>query len=239
MTRGPRSRNGYAAQSVLQVLADLGTDGDGRNVSIRTEDLCTRAGVTANNLARIVGPLVEAGQVLACKITRPEGRGGPMKEYRLASMVVPPFVPLNARRAGIAHGAPTKPLPVTTSAPHLSTPARGVNEIEPPRFGHQPRPAVGKNTGSVRSVSPSPDSTEARAVAPGEVTPKPESERRGIGPARVKASAGDARRLRLSMDHYGGLQIGDEDDPAEMVFTPDETLAIGDFMHATEGLWRP
>ena len=56
-------------------------------------------------------------------------------------------------------------------------------------------------------------------------------------PATRKASAGSA--LRLSIDQDGALQMGDEDDPARWVFTPEQVLAMGDFLHATEQVWRP
>jgi hypothetical protein len=53
----------------------------------------------------------------------------------------------------------------------------------------------------------------------------------------VKDSAGGA--MRLSIDQDGTLQMGDADDPARWVFTPAQVLALGDFLHATQGVWRP
>lgn len=45
--------------------------------------------------------------------------------------------------------------------------------------------------------------------------------------------------LRLAISDQGELQMGDADDPARWVFTPEQTLALGDFLALTEGLWRP
>lgn len=58
-----------------------------------------------------------------------------------------------------------------------------------------------------------------------------------MGPAPARAPAGDV--LRMSIDQDGALQMGDEDDPARWVFTPAQVLALGDFLHGTQGVWRP
>lgn len=142
MSRGRKPGSGESASRVLEVLRALGTDGGGRSFSIRTAELCQRAKIEAGNLARIVQPLIDTGEVLVCKVTVPGMRGGPKNEYRLASMAAPPFRPLDTRRAGVALGKPGKPLPVTTPAPAVSTPRAPANEIEPRRLARTPAPAA-------------------------------------------------------------------------------------------------
>lgn len=224
-------RGTAAEPRILKALAGLGTEDGVRPKSIRTPELCRLTGITANNLGRAIQPLIDQGKVIMCKITRP-GPGGSVKEFRLgAGMVQAGQVPLNPRRAGIAHGAPTKPLPVTTPAPKVSTPAPDVCEIPVPVF-KRAHPAVASNSGSSATGSPTTTPSPGVPAVAAKATPKPTRH------SPAAASEGDVR-LRLSIDQDGALQIGDDDDPARYIFNPEHTLAIGDFLHLTQGVWRP
>lgn len=44
-------------------------------------------------------------------------------------------------------------------------------------------------------------------------------------------------KLGLSIDHDASLCISTDEDVVEL--SPSQVLALGDFLHATEGLWRP
>jgi len=60
-----------------------------------------------------------------------------------------------------------------------------------------------------------------------------------MGPASATAPAGDVKKLRLAIDQDGSLQLGDDTDPAQFVFPPEQVLQLGDFLHGTQGIWRP
>jgi hypothetical protein len=60
-----------------------------------------------------------------------------------------------------------------------------------------------------------------------------------MGPASAKAPAGGVKKLRLAIDQDGSLQLGDDTDPAQFVFPPEQVLQLGDFLHGTQGIWRP
>lgn len=71
------------------------------------------------------------------------------------------------------------------------------------------------------------------------INPEPPPAAKPAAPPKVtttkKATAPD--RLKLSIDQDGRLRIGEAAN--EIVFDPDAVLAIGDFLHATTGIWRP
>ncbi len=68
------------------------------------------------------------------------------------------------------------------------------------------------------------------------VTPEPSQRvRLKTEPAARKASAGDV--LRISLDDDGSLLLSNEDGVLELGI--DQVLRLGDFLHATEGVWRP
>ena len=234
MTRGPKKGSGESAARVLKVLQSLGTEDGVRPRSILTPELCARAKIDAGNLSRIMAPLVEAGQVLVCKVTVPGARGGPKNEYRLATGgAVPPFRPLDTRRAGVALGQPGKPLPATTPAPKVSTPKPGINEIEPAALGKPqrdggPKPPAAGGTGTPNPAEP--------AVAAVPATPAPAS---GVAlkkePTARPASAGDA--LRLSIDEAGTLLIATDEGVIEL--QPTQARRLGHFMAGSHGIWNP
>lgn len=109
-------------------------------------------------------------------------------------------------------------------------------ELKRPTQQRAPQPAVSKNTGSASSASLLPGFTEGRAVAP--EAPKPTPKPRELGPAAREASA--RNEIRLSIDDSARLSItlaDGQSDPLRL--TPEETLALGDFLVCTEQLWRP
>lgn len=225
-------------EALLRIIEGLGTDKVTQNpIGIRTKALAEKAGINPNSISVLLAPHVASGRLWVCKVTVP---GSPAQnEYRKGSGVaIPDMKPLSGKRAGIAVGAPTKPLPVTTPAPALSTPAAAKPSapVIPVFTRQQAQPAVAKNTGSGRADLP-PFAAEPAVAA--KATPKPTA--RDVlkeEPAARQASAGDDELL-LSIDQDGSLQIGYGDDPARWIFTPRHVLALGDFLNATQGLWRP
>lgn len=247
MSRSPRLGKGEPAARVIEALRSLGTADGVRAVGIRTADLCKLAQVDAQNLARITKPLVESGQVTVCKVSTP-GRGGPTNEYRLGGgMATPAFKPLDTKRAGIAHGAPTRPLPVTTPAPKVSTPRPGAHEIEVPVLGRA-QPAVASNSGS--SATGSPTTTPSPGVPAVAAQATPELTAGAVlrkEPTTRKAPAGDVpprpRRINgndgiaLRIDHDGTLLIATDEGVLEI--DPKQSRRLGHFMGDTHGVWNP
>ena len=194
---------------LLRTIESLGDDKNNRPIGIRTSELAAKTGVATNGIQAMLAPHVASGRLCVCKVTAP-GKS-PQNEYRRGAGVPrPDFRPLAAKQP----------------APHRAT---------------TPQAQVG-NSASRHAGAPleTPPAVSA-ATAPGtssEQTPKPDA---GAAlkkePATRKASAGDV--LRLSIDQDGTLQMGDDADPARWVFTPAQVLAIGDFLHATERVWRP
>lgn len=233
-----KSQGVTKTERLLQIIEGLGQD---KNtflpLGIRTSDLAERAGVPRGSVQALLAPHVESGRLHCCKVTVPGSQQ--QNEYRKgAGVATPKFKPLNSKRAGIArntaHLRPESSMPPAA----VSQPAEK-REPEVPVFllksssSTTPQPEVG-NTGSVQSDQTSADE---HAVASREETPGPQPERRGMGPAPARAPAGDV--LRMSIDQDGALQLGDEADPARWVFTPAQVLALGDFLHGTQGVWRP
>lgn len=216
---------------LLKIIDGLGLDNNFNPVGIRTKALAEVSGVPANSISVLLTPHVNSGRLCVCKITVPGSP--PQNEYRKGIGVpMPEFKPLNTRKAGIALGTPAH-RGGTAKAPPLSTPAPVVTAIVPPTF-IKPQPAVGSNTGSAIPVPPA--SAGDRAVAAGQATPKPAARARlKEEPAATKASAGDA--LRINIDDDGTLIIATAEDVIELDI--DQALRLGDFMHATQGVWRP
>lgn len=193
-------------------------------------------------------PLIDAGQVLVCKITTPGvTRGTPQNEYRLATMAQAPFVPLKPRKNGIAQGGPTKPLPVTTPAPKVSTPRPGVHEIAVPVLGRA-QPAVASNSGSSATGSPTTTPSPGVPAVAAQATPEPTA---GVvlrkEPTTRKAPAGDVpprpQRINgndgiaLRIDHDGTLLIATDEGVLEI--DPKQSRRLGHFMADTHGVWNP
>jgi len=242
VTRGRKPSADGPTERILAVLRSLGTDRDNRPVSIYTAELAERAQVNHGSMA-VLGKAMEArGLVVRCLVQ--PAAGNARHAWRMGpGMPVPAFVPLNTKRAGVAMGQPGKPMPVTTPASATSTPC--ATEPATPVFlqtrATTPQAQVGNSASRYAKFLPDTPPAGSAATVPGirlAQTPKPDAGAElKKEPATRKASAGDA--LRLSIDQDGVLQMGDDEDPARWVFMPNQVLAMGDFLHATERLWRP
>lgn len=223
---------------LIRHIHSLGNDTLGKPVGIRNRALSEATGVAAKSIPALLAGAIKHGDVLLCKVT--PASGNIENEYRRGTGVpAPEFKPLATQRSGIAafaHGATTRPLPVTTPAPKLAP-----REIETPvLIKHHAQPAVARNTGSPGAEPASDTPPAARAVAAARQTPGKALERRGIGPAPAPRPAGDAPPpLRLAINQDGELQMGDDDDPARWVFPIEQVMQLGDFLHGTQGVWRP
>jgi hypothetical protein len=224
-------------ERLLKHIAGLGLDRFGNPVGIRATALAEATGIDKDGISGLLVPHVKSGRLVMCKITVPGERGGPQSEYRAGPGVPPPeFTPLSTRRAGIAISTPTRRSGATGApAPALSTPKPAAATIDPLTL-LKPQPAVGTTTPA--AGDPAPPRGEPAVTAQATPKPAPQKLKSALPPAM--ASAGDVTELpKLSIDQDGRLQLGDTDDPARWVFTPEQTLAIGDFLHATQGVWRP
>lgn len=221
------------AEILVAAIRALGVDKYMRPLSINTSALAEKTGIAAGSVQACLGPALKRGDVVVCKVTPVSDHS--YNEWRAGPGIAPPeFKPLNTRRAGIALGAPSKPLPVTTPAPKLSTPKPGVSEIQVPTLG-QAQPEVAKNTGSrLIGKSPTTPSPEAPAVA-AQATPEPSASVTLKKEHTVrKAPAGD---VRISIDDEGTVIISTDEAVIELGI--DCAMRVGDFFQATEGVWRP
>ena len=228
---------------LMNIIDGLGTDKhSGNPIGIRTKELAERGDVNPNSIGVLLAPHAASGRILVCKVTTPGSP--PQNEYRKGiGVAAPDFKPLGAKRAGIAIGAPTKPLTVTTPAPAVSTARLSVPStphipvLVPPK-PKPPKPGVGQNPGSRRMDTSLNTPARAPADTSRAETPGPNA---GAAlnkePATRQAPAGDV--LLLSIDQDGALQIGYGDDPARWVLEPRHVMALGDFLHGTQGVWRP
>ena len=210
------------AERILAALRSLGTDTEGRPISIRRTELAERAKIGQSNMALHIDPLVKSGDVYVCQIT-PNGTGRPVNEYRLGTGVPQPaWRPLDTKRRGVAvASAHLKAAP--TNKPAGSTPAPS----------SKPQPAVGSPTPAAGDRAPPAGEPAVAAQA----TPKPKTPARmNAAPAAPKASAGDV--FSITIDDTGTLIIAtDEGDVIEL--QPEHTKRLGHFMVGSERVWNP
>lgn len=208
------------ASKPSQALAILGKHPRG----LRSAELAEALGVEPQQITSIMSGAVGRGDVLACDVTNGEGRK--TREYRLAvaaGHAAPPnpqAFSLHRRPAG----NPIVPRPPAEF--HAARLAKGEDPAEPAE--QHARPAVAKNTGS---PGPQPSGrlpAVARAVAPGPAAPS--APRAGTETPRPD-------EIGLQIDNEGALIIATDD--VALALNPAQVLALGDFLHATEGVWRP
>lgn len=229
---------------LLKAIREAGTDQYGNPVGIRTNTLEQKTGIPTKTITALLSPQVSNGMVVVCKVTAASGQS--VNEYRTGPGVPPPeFKPLNTRRASIARFSAAVRQVSNAPLVAVSQPA-ATCEPEVPVFlkssSSTPQAQVGSNSASRQEGTPLDTPPAVSAVTnPGsrpESTPKPATEDAlNKEPAARRASAGAV--LRMAIDQDGALQMGDEDDPARWVFTPSQVLALGDFLHGTQGVWRP
>lgn len=231
-------QTGTKTEKLISHIYGLGKDKFLNPIGIRSSALSAATGIPSKSIPGFLAGAIKRGEIVVCKITSAQGQSE--NEYRRgAGVQAPDFRPLTSRSglAAIAHGAATRPLPVTTPAPKLVP-----REIETPVLitQHHAQPAVASNTGSPGAGPASDTPPAARAVAAARPTPGKAPERRGTGPAPAPRPAGDAPPpLRLAINQDGELQMGDDDDPARWVFPIEQVMQLGDFLHGTQGVWRP
>lgn len=211
-------------EALARIIEGMGNETSGQPKGIRSRELAERAGINQANLCNYLAAHVKSGRIAVARVdTIKNGATYSTNEYRKGCGVpLPDFTPL--RTTGLTGTRMASRIDARMGA--VAAPA--------------PQPAVGQNTGSRR---PDPSSLKTPSGAPAdtartvEPTPPAVRERRGMGPAPALPVAGAA--LRLSINQDGELQLGDEEDPARLVFAPAQVLAIGDFLHATKRVWRP
>lgn len=220
---------GSKAELLIHVLRQ-------RQVAMRTPELAEAADVEQNSVTPLLATAVKNGVVTCCKIEVP-GKAKAMNEYRIASGMSsltarpelkparPTIVPVRPTE-GTTIDKPLPTRPLRPAAPQPIFPATS-NAAE------NSQPAVEHNTGSDRGAPTSRPA--AVAVAAAQATPAPET-KPAMGPARRKAPARDD--LAITIDQDGAVTIIYEDEHY-IDLTPAQTLALGDFFHATENLWRP
>ncbi len=228
---------------LLKVIEGLGTDKYNNPLAIRTAELAQKTGIDGGSITAFLAAAVRAGRVVMCKVTSGDSKKV-TNEYRKAGGLAPPeFKPLNTRRAGIAHGAPAKPVPVTTPAPTLSTPKPDVTEIEPAVLGSPQRvgglkpPAAGKPVTppvAPAVAAPATPASVARVVLKKEPTawPVPAGD---VAPRPQRITGNEGIALRI--DHDGTLLIATDEGMLEI--DPKQSRRLGHFMADTHGVWNP
>lgn len=206
---------GSQADRLLAVLKKAGR-------AMRTPELAEASGLTIIQASTALVHAVERGAVTMCKVSHPNG--AQMNEYRLASgMPMISHGDYNPKKKTITTRRPADPPAPTLPALIAVSTA-------------QPEVAA-NNTGS--DVQMTTSSPAAVAVAASRQTPEPEAKLRELGPASPKVPAGNVD-LGFSIDDGGSLTIYLNDGMSDpLVLEPAETLALGDFLWASEKLWRP
>lgn len=220
--------------ALLAHIKRLGLDKFGNPIGIRTSALAEATGVPKNSIQALLDAAVIRGDLVVCKITN--ANNVQEREYRAGPGVPPPqFVPLNTRRANIAHGAITKPLPVTTPAPAVSTPRPAIAAIVTPTFIKPTQPEVVVQSAEKTPAAEALPPTGADTAVAAQATPKPQA---GAAlkkePAAPKASAGD---VRIGINDSGTLVIAIDDDRIEL--NQKQAQRLGHFMIGTQGVWNP
>lgn len=214
-------------------IKGLGSDKFFTAIGIRTTALAEATGVPKNSIQALLEGRIKSGELVVCKISGASGQQE--REYRAGPGVAPPaFVPINTKRAHIAHGGATKPLPVATPAPSVSTPKPAAAAIVTPTFITKTQPEVVSQQ-KTPAAEARPPLRAAPAVAAAPATPKPKA---GTvlkkEPATLKASAGD---VRIGINDVGTLVIAIDDDSIEL--NPKQARKLGHFMSGTAGVWNP
>lgn len=221
-------------ERLLKHIAGMGSDRNMNPIGIRTMALSEATGVPAKSIQALLDPHIKSGALVVCKITGANGRQE--REYRTGPGVPPPeFKPLSTK--------PGWPWPQrmktadTRPAPAVSTPAPAASEIEPPVFlskTTQPEVVAPSKKTPAAGDAPHPPAVEPAVIARATPGPTPRATLKKE-PAAVKAPAGDVFRIQLDDD--GTLLLADEDGVMELDI--ERTLRLGDFLHATQGVWRP
>lgn len=215
-------------------IEGLGSDKFFTPIGIRTSALAEATGVPANSIQQLLDSRVKSGEIVACTITGASGHRE--REYRAGPGLPPPdFKPLNTRRNGIARGATTKPLPVTTPAPSLSTPKPAVAAIRTPTFLKPTQPEVVVVAQKTPAAEARPPMRAEPAVAAHATPSQAVRVRLKKEPTARNATAGD--EIHVDIDADGTLVIANCETCIELDI--DQVLRLGDFLHATQGVWRP
>jgi hypothetical protein len=197
---------------------------------IRSNALAEITGIEKSLVTSSLIAAVKAGLVTACKVTVPGTP--PQMEYKAGpGMPRTGETPLKTALAGNPVIPVREAERKTIETPFYLTPPE-----HPIASSSNAQPAVASNTGSPRDVvSSEKSSASARAVAnktPRAVLP--------ISATTEACDVGGLGTLGFSIDDGGELTIYLNDGMSDpLVLDSDETLALGDFLHCTEALWRP
>jgi hypothetical protein len=224
-----KSQGVSKTERLMQHIRRLGHDRYMNPMGIRTAALADATGVPRKSIQQLLDPYIKSGALVACMITGPSGQRE--REYRLGGGVPPPeFTPMKPAKNPWTDL--TRPAPRPNAAP--STPSGDVGGIETPTL-IKAQPAVAKNSGSMAigmpSANPSPEAPAVAAKATPEPTPRAALKKE---PAAVKASAGD---VRIGINDSGTLVIAMGED--SITLDVDQAVKLGDFLHATQAVWRP
>lgn len=227
-------------ERLLNIIEGLGTDKhSGNPIGIRTKELAERGDVIPSSVGMLLAPHAASGRIRVCKVTTPGSP--PQNEYRRGiGVAAPDFKPLSAKRAGIAIGPATKPPPVTTPAPAVSTaaaPTPAIADIRTPTLITKTHPeVVAQALAQTPAAGGHSTPRAAPAVAAVKATPKPPAgDALKKEPATRKASAGDD--LRIGINDAGTLVIAVDDESIEL--NPKQARKLGHFMSGTAGVWNP
>ena len=177
------------------------------------------AGITSTELAKKTG--IEAGNIGGflrqdiedgrILIRKVKASRGRQNEYRLASGPVKPFA-----------------APGTWFAPAAVVPDPSAKTNRSSKQAAQPEVA---NTGSASLRSSYPPRGCAVAEKPPTVSPK------GATPSVGNEGINPSPGYHITLNSEGCLDI--TADKSKVCLNPDQVLALGDFLHATQGVWRP
>lgn len=206
--------------------------------SIRTPELSQATGIERANIRALLDHPIKNGDVVVCKVMIP---GKPdQNEYRrgpgVPPMPIPPELKPGKRgvqfsRGAVGNGIP--PAPIAADKTIINpfddelAPTRGISKTKTSK--HNTQPAVVSNTGSAR-FDPPHGNTPAKAPAVAKT-----SVQALVAPA---PRGDDINDFKIVIDQDGAISCYDSTG-FTVDFTPAQTLALGDFLHCCETLWRP
>jgi hypothetical protein len=203
-------RHGSNAEKAVNILRQ-------HNRAMRTPEIAEISGMSLIEIGSALEAPVKHGLVTVCKITN--AAGSKTSEYRIGSGV--PMVSQGSYQPGKKLvTAIQRPTPI------MPKPAQ-------PAVASALDVRSQSNTGSDPQVATSLPAEVA--VAAIKATPKPKAKVRELGPASQTASAGND--VKIIIDQDGAVSLYNDEFTIDL--TPAQALAVGDFFHATQDLWRP
>lgn len=183
---------------------------------IRSAELAAALGCPTKQVHASVAPLIRSGEVVSCKVTTDQGE---TVEFRLGQAAGTPM-PKGNSRAFVVNARRAAGNPIVARPKEQFRPAEGVAQPAGDAAPKPPPTGLEKVADTLRRMGI--ECVTLREVAP---------DRPDVHDGRIVL-----RRISLDSDAHLRLAF---DDGSTLLLDPAGVLTLGDFLHATEGVWRP